>query len=350
MAEHTTFATNDDWRSAGGDVKVSGPRVFRLVVSSDGELKSEILANPALLELGATASLAYHPRLFGASSIVDSGTPGGIFVAVPHARKGSYPYRYENAYVRVFGTKSGFLPAIVIEYKPYALLTLGPDALETVREAVSKRFLAEQRDVKISRLGIATDLQGPWFDPLEGSKVITKARRVRSTGDPKLTSPTFCSPSGGLTFRVYDHTALDPPEEEWLVDTRRRVAPRLKHQHIWRAELTYHRPAIRKLELGEVNTRRASVIETIPTLAGRTAELVSATLDEDDPWVRVVEEPAGSAVPEITDAWWWEEVREAFLEGSRSAARLMLSTTGGNSRPRPGPLGRLTALLSPRRR
>ncbi len=350
MIENFTGMSHDERPRRGGSLRLKGLQTSRLVISAAGDLDHGIVENLTILDTEPSRLRSISSGFFGVLPTLDLGIPGDGMVATPGSRKGPHRH-YENAYVRVSVTTRLFLPTLRIEFKPYALLTLDPDGLEALRAAVSERFLTQEREVKISQVGVAVDLLAIGFVPPSRAEVVTRARLVKPSGNPRLASPTFGSPSGGVTFGLYDHTALRSPEEDWLSAVRRPVHTPPKGLRVWRAELTYHRPAIRELGLNGVGSRRTRTIETVPALAGRTADLLSPTLDEHDPWIRVVREPTEIMPLGIVEAPWWETVREAFLEGGSVgiSAASMFSTTGGNGRARPHRLVRLVTLLSPGR-
>ncbi len=351
MTEKTTVVSEDGRRRWGGSLRLHGPRISRLAISVDGALDDGVVEDLTVLDTRPPLSRSASPGYFGVLPSVDLEIPGGAMFATPSGRKGSYR-RYENAYVRVSVAIRSFLPTLRIEFKPYTLLALDPHGLEATRAAVSGRFLAQEREVKISRLGLAVDLSGIGFVPPRRSEVVTRARRVENPADPLLASPTFGSPSGGVTFSMYDHTALRSTEEDWLsARPRPRYAPP-KGMRSWRAELTYYRPAIRRLGLDGDEARRGIVIETVPALANSSVDLLAPTLDADDPWVRIVHEPTESMPPGVADPAWWGAVREAFLEGAKgvSAEPMVPVTAYGAGRSISYPLGRLATLLSPGRR
>ena len=167
--------------------------------------------------------------------------------------------------------------------------------------------------------------------------VITRAKSVTRVNPPHLASAVFGSTSGGTQFGFYDPIMLARAgEKAWPGRTDG------ENYHdglrVWRAEFCFHRPAIRKLDLGgrgPAGTRQ----ETISALAGSLDVLLRGALSDGDnrPWVRVAAAgTSGTDYSRRPDAWWWVALREAFLAGASSWPGAMANRRGATTSPGTG--------------
>jgi hypothetical protein len=317
----TTSASplNEGWRPAGGGLSLRDPFVTNIVATVDGRLKKGVIERYERERDAAVRGRLVGAALgpFGTRPGLDVAVPGGELLTSPAVAGSPYMLRFQNAYVNVWVTRSKIVPALRFAFTPYAAYAEAPERLEAMIGAISAELLDADHVRRISRVGMALDLECSWFEPPAEGDVITRARAVTRVHPPHLATPIFGSGSGGTEFGIYDPIVLANPElKEW--PGRTVGEDPCDGLRVWRAEFCFHRPAIRELNLG----RRGSAgngQETIPALARSLEGLMKGALGDskDRPWVRIAAAgPAGSEPSRRPDAWWWEAVRGAFLAGS----------------------------------
>ncbi len=309
---------NEGWRPAGGGLSFREPFVTNIVVTVDGRLKKGVIERYERDRDTAVRARFVGTALgpFGTRPGLDVAVPGGELLTSPAVPGSPYMVRFQNAYVNVWVTRSKIVPALRFAFTPYAAYAEGPERLEAMIGAISAELLDADHVRRISRVGMALDLKCSWFEPPAEGDVITRARAVTRVHPSYLATPIFGSGPGGTEFGIYDPIVLAKPEgKEWPG----RTDGEDPHDglRVWRAEFCFHRPAIRKLNLGRPGSAGRGQ-EDITALADSLQDLVKGALGDgnDRPWVRVAAAgTTGVAPSERPDAWWWEAVREAFLAG-----------------------------------
>ncbi len=310
MHEYSGTNDKDGWMHGAGGLDLRAPFISELVVTVDGRLKE------GTIERYERDHREAVPGPFGPRSGLGVSMPGGKLMPSPAAPGAPYPVRFENAYGKIWATRSKFSPALRVAFTPYATHSESPERLEAMIDAVSAELLGAERARRISRAGVALDLKSLGFEAPATEDVITRARAVTRTHLPHLATPIFGSVSGGTRFAMFDPNMLAVPEERAWPGRTDGENPRDGFR-VWRAELVFHRPAIRGLGLGGPGTARTGQ-ETIPALSGSLDVLLQGALGDgkERPWVRVAAAGTAEVAPsERPDAWWWEAVREAFLAG-----------------------------------